>query len=83
MIERLFNAGETSDLAVSRRNGAYALLIKQGYSWYGNVNPGDVETRTRNYQANGLEVVVHDKAFWKNGTEDSRMKAILVRPRKQ
>jgi len=63
------------------RNRAYADLLKQGYEWKTNCSEGDVKGYRENYESQGLEVVVHNEAFTRDGTPYAGGKAILTRKR--
>ncbi len=69
-------------LVIAKHNEVYAEEFKQGYEWRTNCLASDAEGFKERFEEEGLEVIVHDKAFDFSGTEDLNMKALLVKKKK-
>ncbi len=69
------------NIGMAKSEIVYAEQIAEGYNLRDNSSVDQVENRKADYEAQGLEVVVGERAFWYDGKEDPNMRRMLTRPK--
>ena len=65
-----------------QRDSAYSDLMSQDYTFTTNCERSRKDESVKRYEAQGLEVAVHERAFHLDGHEDPSMVAILTRKKR-